>query len=101
MKDFGSELTELNSSIIFIIKCKLIVFFYFNTDILSFVSQMWKGNRSEIINGTNQCKVNLKHNKVVYLQTFVVILYMLNACEFERDIERERERERPSLLMCN
>ena len=79
------------------------VSFYFNRDILSFVSQMWKGNRSEIINGTNQCKVNLKHNKVVYLQTFVVILYMLNAGDFERDKERERERkrERPSLLMCN
>ena len=44
------------------------VFFYFNRDILSFVSLMQKGNRSEIINGTIQFKVNLKHNKVVYLQ---------------------------------
>ena len=68
------------------------VSFYFNRDILSFVSQMWKGNRSAIINGTNQCKVNLKHNKVVYLQTFVVILYMLMQVTL-RDTKREKERE--------
>ena len=56
---------------------------------------MRKGNRSEIINGTNQCKVNLKHNKFVYLQTFGIILYMLNAGDFETDKERERDRGHP------
>ena len=56
---------------------------------------MWKENRSEIIYGTNQCKVNLKHNKVVYLQTFGILLYMVNAGDFVRDRERERERGHP------
>ena len=93
MKEFGTEFTELNSSVIFVTKCNLIEFF--NRDILSFVSQMRKGNRSEIINGTNQCKVNLKHNKFVYLQTFGIILYMLNAGDFETDKERERDRGHP------
>ena len=57
---------------------------------------MRKGNRSEVINGTNQCKVKLKLNKVVYLQTFGIIFFL---CLIQVTLrETERERKRPPVL---